>query len=292
MVGEISALVAAGIWSGSAVIYDKILVSVKISGTLVSFYRGLVSLPFFVVSLLIFDPNIPQLSGLQWFYLAISAILGITIGDTAYFLSLQDVGVRKALLLQTLTPLFGAFFAWVFLQESLTAYGLIGIALTLLGVVWVITERTTAGRSPHLLRGSLWGIVSCAAQGLGAMFIRDVLENSDLNSLWSSSLRMLLGTVIIGLWLGYKRNFTLSALSFPQWQAITGAAFAGSFVGLWLHQTAFQFAPVGIAATLLSTSPLFAVGISVYLREKVTWRSLGGVIVALGGIGLLLMRQA
>ncbi|OKH17412.1 DMT family transporter [[Limnothrix rosea] IAM M-220] len=290
MVGEISALIAAGIWSASAIIYDKILVTVKISGTLVSFYRGLVSLPFFAVSLLIFDPHLPQLSSLHWFYLVISAILGITIGDTAYFLSLQDVGVRKALLLQTLTPLFGAFFAWVFLKESLTVYGLIGIALTLLGVVWVITERTTAGRSPHLLRGSLWGILSCAAQGLGAMFIRDVLENSDLNSLWSSSLRMVLGTVILAFWLGYKGNFTLSALSFPQWQAITGAAFGGSFVGLWLHQTAFQFAPVGIAATLLSTSPLFAVGISVYLREKVTWRSLGGVVIALVGIGLLLIR--
>ena len=124
------------------------------------------------------------------------------------------------------------------------------------------------------------------------MFIRDVLENSDLSSLWSSSLRMVVGTVIIALWLGYKRNLTLSTLSFPQWQAMTGAAFGGSFVGLWLHQTAFQFAPVGIAATLLSTSPLFAVGISVYLREKVTWRSLGGVLVALVGIGLLLIQSS
>ena len=120
--------------------------------------------------------------------------------------------------------------------------------------------------------------------------MREMLDNGDISSLWSSTFRMALGTGILGIWLLWQGNLTFNRLSGKQWQALAGAAFGGSFVGLWLHQTAFQFAPVGIAATLLSTSPLFAVGISFYRREKVTWRSLGGVMVALFGIGLLVMR--
>ncbi|AFY37573.1 protein of unknown function DUF6 transmembrane [[Leptolyngbya] sp. PCC 7376] len=291
MVGEISALTAAFIWSVSSIVYDKIIAKTKASATLISFYRGFFSLPFFVVSLLILEPTLPQLSSLQWWYLSLSAILGITIGDTALFLSFQDVGVRKALLLQTLTPLFGAFFAWIFLNESLSAYGLMGIPLTLLGIVWVISERAAAGRSPHLWRGIIWGLISTSSQGLGAIFVREMLDNGDISPLWSSTFRMALGTIILGIWLIYKGSMTFNLLSARQWQGIASASFGGSFVGLWLHQTAFQFAPVGIAATLLGTSPLFAVGISLYLREKVTWRSLGGVMLALMGIGLLLIRQ-
>ena len=170
MVGEIAALLAAGIWSVSAVIYDSIFVKVKVSGTLVSFYRGLISLPFFLLSLALFEPQIPTLSALQWGYLTISGILGITVGDTAFFLSLRDVGARKALLLQTLTPLFGAFFAWLFLKEQLSVYGFIGIPLTLLGIVWVISEREKAGRSPHLLRGIIWGIISTSCPGIRGNF--------------------------------------------------------------------------------------------------------------------------
>lgn len=290
MIGESAALVASGIWAISSLVYDRILITVKISATLISLYRGLVSLPFFFLSLLLFDQTLPTLSPAQWGYLSLSAFLGITIGDTAFFLSLRDVGVRKALLLQTLTPLFGAFFAWLFLQEQISIYGLWGIPLTLLGLAWVISERTaTTHLTGYLWRGVFWGILSCATQGLGAMFVKDVLTNSDLTSLWSSAFRLTFGTVLLALWLLVKRQLSFSLLSRQQWQHLTGAAFGGSFIGLWLHQTAFQFAPVGIAATLLNTSPLFSLGVSAYLRENISLRAILGAMVTLMGIGLLFL---
>jgi drug/metabolite transporter (DMT)-like permease len=287
MIGEIAALVAAGIWAFSAIAYDRVLVQINISGALISLYRGLISLPFFILSLLLFDPVFPILTGSQWLFLGVSAILGITVGDTAFFLSLQYVGVRKALLLQTLTPLFSAIFAWLFLQEQISIYGLWGIPLTLLGLVWVISERATAQPSIHLLRGTMLGIFSCATQGLGAILLKSVLNNSDLTSLWSSSLRMAFGTILLSLWLLYRKEISFSLLSIPQWRWIVSGAFGGSFIGLWLHQTAFQFAPVGVASTLLTTSPLFSLGISLSLKEQISGRAIVGALITVIGISLL-----
>lgn len=288
MIGESAALIAAGIWAISSLMYDRIFGAVKISGTLLSCYRGLVSLPFFVISLWGVGASFPQLTTVQWVDLGLSAILGITIGDTAFFLSLRDLGLRKALLLQTLTPLFGAFFAGLFLQEKISPWGLWGIPLTLLGLAWVISERTAVSDfTGNLPRGIFWGILSCGTQGLGAMFLKEVLNNSDLTSLWSSTLRLGFGTLILVLWLWAKQQLFFSILSRLQWQQLTGAAFGGTFIGLWLHQTAFQLAPVGIAATLLNTSPLFALGVSAYLREKISLRAILGAALTLVGIGFL-----
>lgn len=290
MIGEITALVASGIWVVSSSMFDQINKQVKISPIQISFYRGLIAIPFLAVSLLLTKDLLPILTEWQWTCLILSAIFGITVGDTAFFFSLQYTGVRNALLLQTTTPLFGALFAWTFLQETISSYGLIGIILTLMGIAGVITEQTIEQKANNLMAGVIWGIVSGATQGFGAMLLKLVLNDTNLSPLWSSNIRLLIGTIIIGGWLGLQKEMRwMPNLNFEQWRSIGMASFLGTFIGLWLHQTSFKFAAVGIASTLLNTSPLFALFVGYYLGEIVTWRALFSVMIVILGIGLIFL---
>jgi drug/metabolite transporter (DMT)-like permease len=292
MIGEIIALIASSIWAVSSVIYNQVINQIKLSPIQVSFYRGLIALPCLFISLFITQDSWPILTFEQWNYLIISAILGITIGDTAFFFSLQDVGVRKAILLQTMTPLFGALFAWIFLQETISNYGIIGIFLTLIGVATVILERTIDQKANNLIGGIIWGMISCATQGFAVMLLKLVLNQTNLSALWSSSIRLLVGTIAIGIWLAFKPQikWIASDLKYHHWLKLTIASFWGTFVGLWLHQASFKLTSVGIASTLLNTTPIFALFLGLYLGEKVTWRAFLGVLIAILGIGFIFLK--
>jgi drug/metabolite transporter (DMT)-like permease len=63
------------------------------------------------------------------------------------------------------------------------------------------------------------------------------------------------------------------------------ATTCGTVLGVWLMLIAFQQAPVGVAATLTSMSPLFVLPLVVFvLRQQVSFRGIVGAIVAVFGV--------
>lgn len=231
--------------------------------------------------------------------LAFSGVLGIGLGDTAYFAALNQLGARKTLLLETLAPPMSAFLAFVLIGETLSYWAWCGILLTILGVAWVISERTVdLGRNrPALLSGVVWGLVGAIAQAGGAVLSRTVLISSTLSPLESSLIRLTGGLAIAFLlWLlplplpKIKSVAKLENLPLRLWGILAIATFFGTYLGIWLQQTSLKYAPAGIAQTLLATSPLFVIPMVVMRGEKVSWRSLGGVLVSIIGISLLFLR--
>jgi drug/metabolite transporter (DMT)-like permease len=73
---------------------------------------------------------------------------------------------------------------------------------------------------------------------------------------------------------------------------VVGTAFAGTFLGIWLQQTALKFTATGIAQSLTATSPLFVLPIAWMVGERVSLRSVVGVLLALAGIWLLFAQSS
>jgi drug/metabolite transporter (DMT)-like permease len=96
------------------------------------------------------------------------------------------------------------------------------------------------------------------------------------------------------MWREFGRAFEqeFGVLRSPRILSITiGTAFAGTYLGIWLQQTALKYAPAGIAQSLVATSPLFVIPLSLWLGERVSPRAIVGVVLALGGIWLLFMQR-
>ena len=297
-VGEISALSAAFFWALASIIYR--LLGKTIAPLQLNMLKGLIAIALLMLTLTWQGWQGTSVSFNGIALLALSGVLGIGLGDTAYFVVLNQLGARKTLLLETLAPPMSAFLAFIVIGESLSYWAWCSILLTILGVAWVISERTVdIGRNRAAIwLGVAWALGWTLAQASGAVLSRAVLISSNLSSLESSLIRLIGGlTITFLLWLlplplpKIKSTANLGSLSLRLWGILAIATFFGTYLGIWLQQTSLKFAPAGIAQTLLATSPLFVLPMVMIRGETVSWRSLGGVLVSMIGISLLFFRN-
>jgi len=193
--------------------------------------------------------------------------------------------------LETLSPPLTALFAFIFLQEKLSLIACTGILLTIFGVAWVIAERTaeTALPSKHIRLGLGMSLLGQTANASAAILSRAAFTQIDIDPLWTAALRLSGGMTVMLLFFNRRNAESLKQLKAPKiLGAIVLAAFLGTYLGIFLQQTSFKYAPAGIAQALNSTSPLFILPASVLTGEKVSLRAVVGVVVAIAGIALLL----
>lgn len=291
--GEFAALGAAFLWAASSTVYA--LLGQRIPPLQLNLLKGLIAIALIFLTLTIAGQPIPELDPLPVGILLLSGVIGIGLGDTAYFSALIHLGARRTLLLETLAPPMTAVLALIFLRENLSTGAWCGILLTLLGIAWVITERTPASvaRDINPLQGIIWATLAAIAQSIGAVLSRFALVESNLSPLWSTLLRLIGGTLIVVLLLLFPRqnqNQVFENLRSPRLiGVIILTAFGSTYLGIWLQQTGLKFAPAGIAQTLIATSPLFVLPIAFWLGEKISLRAVLGVLVAVVGIGILFM---
>jgi drug/metabolite transporter (DMT)-like permease len=289
--GEIAALVAAFFWATSSTIYA--LLGAKVPALFLNLLKGLVAIILIFLTFIFTQELNPNCSLLTVIVLGLSGMIGIGIGDTAYFQALNHLGARKTLLLETLAPPLSAIFAFFFLQEKLNFLAWGGILITIMGVAWVISERTreVVISEKKTFQGIKWALIAAISQAIGAVISRFALATTGISSLWSTLFRLLGGTIIIVIFLVNKPVNSVKIIR-SIWSrkimiTITITSFFSTYLGIWLQQTSLKFASTGIAQTLLATSPLFVIPIAAIRGEKINLRAIFGALVALGGIGLL-----
>ncbi|MFB2891459.1 DMT family transporter [Aerosakkonemataceae cyanobacterium BLCC-F50] len=293
--GELAALSAAFLWAIGSVVWSK--VGQRIRPLELNFLKGAIAIVFLVVTLLLSEQSLPAIDPLAFWLLLLSGAIGIAIADTALFAALNSLGARRTLLLKILTSPLVALIALVFLQETLTVAAWCGIFLTLLGVAWVVSERVpgTNGKEEYFWQGIVWAMVSTFGDAIGAILSRLALTQSTINPLWSTIIRLTTGLILLLIWIliKYQKNREnpiqkyKPVLTIKLWVIIIFTSFIGTYLGIWLQQISLKFAPAGIAQTLNATSPLFVLPIAVWLGEKVSFRAIAGVLLALVGIALL-----
>lgn len=227
------------------------------------------------------------------FFLIISGVIGIGIGDTAYFFAINDLGTRLALLLCVLAPPMTAGVAYLLLGETIQPLGWIGVVVTLAGVAWVVTEETGGENSAvrkNLLRGLFWGLLANLAQAVGAVISRLALTQSTITPLQTAVIRLGGGVFSLLLWITLRREPLgrwIKTSGRAVWSDIMIVVIFGACLAIWGQQIALQNTEAGIAQTLLSTSPIFILPIAALRGEKISARAVLGAILSMAGIALL-----
>ena len=292
--GASAALIAAILWAFSAILFEDI--SLKISPARINLYKGIIALVLLTSTSLLLGETVPAVSGGEIIMLVISGVIGIALGDTAYFLAVQKIGARRALTLFTLAPPMAALIALVFLGEQLDPLTWIGIMLTAGGVMWVVTENTQGGEKKQIQKenripGILFGTVAALSQASGVVMTRSVLTATQLTTLQSTIVRLAPALVALLVIIRLSGNQTDRLSVFKDNKPLLRLVFISSFIGayicLWLQQIAIDNAPAGIAQTMLSTSPIFILPMMALRGEKVSLRAIAGAAVAIFGITLV-----
>ncbi|MBF2087866.1 MAG: DMT family transporter [Synechococcales cyanobacterium K44_A2020_017] len=290
LIGELAALTAALIWAVASSIYASL--GKQVSPLALNLSKGLIAITLVGLTLVGRGtwPNVP---GWAIALLLLSGGIGIGLGDTAFFTSLNCLGARRGLLLESLAPPMAALIALMVLQEYLPLAAWLGIMLTVGGVSWVVVERTpsTPQFQARPRRGILFGFLAALSQASGAVLSRAALSGSEIDPLWSTFLRLVGALLVLVILVAMRQQQgEVVALGRSRRLALTVAvtAFFGTYLAIWLQQVALKFTAAGIAQALGATSPLFVIPIAVWMGDRVSPRALLGMVVALGGVWLLL----
>jgi drug/metabolite transporter (DMT)-like permease len=287
--GEFAALSAALIWAVVSLAYASF--GKQMPPLILNFTKSGIAIVLILLTLVL-RQDFPEPAGLPFALLFLSGAIGIGIGDTAFFAAINSIGARRSLLLEALAPPLTALLAALFLQEQLDARAWLGIALTIAGVAWVVVERTPDSGfiNPHPLRGAVFGLLAAVAQASGSVLSRAALVDTTVSPLHSALIRLLGGTAILVLLLIRQRQSwqCFKLLRSRQFLgAITATSFAGTYLAIWLQQTALKYTKAGIAQSLSATSPLFILPLALAMGEQISLRAVSGVILALSGVWLL-----
>lgn len=284
---------AACLWAIASVVYG--VLGQRIPPLQLNLIKGIIAIALLLITIVISDDFLPTLAPLNLLFLLLSGAAGIGLGDTAFLAAINRLGARRVLLLGTLAPPMSAIAATIFLQESLNINAWCGILLTILGVAWVVTERVSnngEGATTQLWTGIGLGLLAAVANAIGAVFSRAAFTGTNISPLWAALFRLIAGVLIILIW-AFLPNQRNNVFVYPYWQskrvilASFLAAFLGTYLGIWLQQTAIKLTNVGIASTLMQTSPILVIPIAIFMGEKVSLRAIIGVIIAIFGISLL-----
>jgi drug/metabolite transporter (DMT)-like permease len=225
----------------------------EISPLHLNLLKGAIAIALLGLTILVRGELLPVMTATNLCLLLLSGGIGIGLGDTAFFATLNCLGARRSLLMETLAPPIAAILALIFLQERLKAGAWGGILLTAIGVAWVVTERVAPveGRPVHLRKGIIFGLIAAISLAIGGILARAALADTSISPLWAALLRIGAGVVSLVPWLRFGSNYF--ACKPPPIRVFGGiglAALMGTYLGIWLQQTAIKFTEVGIALTL------------------------------------------
>lgn len=292
LAGECASLGAALAWSWAMALYTGPAKGMPAQA--VNLYKNLVAVLCLVAAIFVVSPPIPQDTHAMAL-LALSGIIGITIGDTAFFAALKYLGAQVSSATQCIAPPVSALLAvWAF-GEVLSPFEMAGLTLTLFAVTAIIYfGKKDGAQLAHLSRKDLTysvGLASISAlcQAIGVVIARKAFQ--DVHVLHGTLLRMGPAVVILILTgLVSTRGTGLNQVMAKRKDAVrlALAAVIGAFCGLVLLSIGTKYAKAGISSALSSTYPIWIIPFArVYLGEKGNWQSILCTMVAVGGIALM-----
>lgn len=288
-IGQLAALLAASFWAVATVLYHR--AGSHFSPLQMNLVKGVIATPLLLIVSLLLGNSLTLTSGL-WL-LALSGVIGITIGDSCHFAALRRLGPWHAMLLEYLAPPLAAFMAWVFLADGLTAIEVAGAVITLSGVLVVVTEKAPDKQPALSLTGILFGCGAAVCQASGLVMAFSVLQTESVNAIDAAFVRLAAGSVLLAIIVGLSQRKAYGAIV-SQLRSINplpllGAIVFGTFLAIWLQQISIANINPGLTQTLLSTAPLFLIPISLLKKQKITPRSVIGALISLAGIAILFL---
>lgn len=292
-ISEWAALLSALLWTFSAMLWGDIKLSALAMNTCKNCLGFLFLLMHWLVAASVTGSFHFTTSVSAWGWIGLSGVAGLVIGDTLYFRSLQILGARRSFIVACFSPLFATLLGYQFLNQQLGWTVMLGISLTMAGIIAVVADRRGHAEAPGLLPGKFIAGLVC---GIGAAFCQAVgglfssLGLQDCNPLEATVIRLLIAALITSMiflsqakhWKAFKSTFRVRDT-----KKLLAATTLGTWLGIWMCQVAYSGDNLAIAQTLLSTCPLFAIPVVWLVHgHRATWLALFSTLIALVGIWL------
>jgi drug/metabolite transporter (DMT)-like permease len=248
-------------------------------------------------------------------YFAGAGVFGTYLGRWFFYESIVLFGPAKASIFQVSNPLFAALIAWLFLGEVLNTYILLGILITVLGLIVVSTKnfvhRLPSSKSPpsakyEIITDKLFAnwilkfktsILLLGLCGSLAYGFSNVLRGAAVRE-WNEP--------VLGGLFGASSGFLLHLLFTSKKLELYERLKISDKRGIWLFTlvgistifgqiltiSAMRFLPVSIVTLVTLCTPLLVIPLSFLLfddTERITKKFIFGAALTLAGVFIVLL---
>lgn len=252
----------------------------------------------------LFTSPLPQ----HWMWFGLSGIIGLALGDHFGFTSFVILGPRVGSIFTTLAPAAALIAGFFLIGERINIIGIIGIVITIAGVVWLSLNRgSKETMKDHAIgkvgKGILFAILSAVCQGTGLVLANKGFEtqinDADLPFFQATWIRMIVAATIMYLItivrgkfretnkpvLENKNNGLIFALGGTIFGPVIGVSSSMLAVSL-LHNKP------SVAQTIFALVPVFVLPLSyLFYKEKFTIKSVFAALIAIAGVMVLIWRE-
>ncbi|MFX1562161.1 MAG: DMT family transporter [Promethearchaeota archaeon] len=287
-----AAIIAAFCWAVSAGLYRK--GSETISPLTANLLRMIPVLGVLALVGLLLNiyPYSYSLTVIDLVLIVTSSLFAFVIGDWLYLLALQHIGVSRATPITATYPLFVLIIQVVFLSEPLNPLLLpaatgICIGIILLGSqIDPSTVATVAKSHLRLWVGAVAALATAISWSVSIVLLSEVLKTTDM--ILVAVLRLAIGLLVLTpLVMGRQVGRQEFKVNRRTWLLLGSGGIIALGVGYIAFAVALQIAGTTPATILSSLTPLFATVIAWrQIHERISWRTIIGVILCMAGIFL------
>jgi drug/metabolite transporter (DMT)-like permease len=247
--------------------------------------------------------TIPTLA--QWFWLGLSGVIGLTLGDYFAFTAYSILGSSKTSLFSTFAPVAALVLGIMMLNETINLYGIIGMSISTSGIIWFVLATQKEAAQQHnkqlILKGIAFAILGAVGQGLGLVCAKKGLmlptnTGGPISAVHATWIRMSVGAIIAYVSVLFSTNIiaefkSITSNAYKLKPLLLGTLF-GPVIGVSLSLLAATHLPVGLAQTIFSLLPITVMLAAVLAkREQVNYTALVAAAICILGVLVLVWRN-
>jgi drug/metabolite transporter (DMT)-like permease len=283
--GEGLSILAAILWAFAVIFFRKS--GETVHPLALNVFKNLLALGLFLSVMALFGEYFLQpFPARIYFVFILSGVIGIGIGDTLYFSSLNLLGASlNSIAVCAYSPSIICL-SVLFLGESLTIMQIGGVVLITTAVVIATYEKKkkTVERK-NLLLGIIIATLSALSTAIGVVMIKPLLSKYPL--IWLTEIRLIGGLLVLGLILLFypNRERAVNSLKIKHgWFYTINGSFFGAFLAMIIWLASIKYTQASIASALHETSVIFIfIFAGIFLKEPINLRRSIGITLAFIG---------
>lgn len=312
-VGYAAGLATAVLWTVTSICFEE--AGRRMGSLALNIVRLFFALLLFVgLSLLLTGAPVSRGAGTEaWMYLSASGLVGFVLGDLLLFRAFVLIGSRLSMLVYSSVPPITALIGLAFLGETIRPLSLLGMALTVAGIVLAVLGKPAAGaagRGEQIPAGRRAAGILLAFGGSVGQAVGLILGKRGsvgLGSFEATEIRAIAGLAGFLVLAAATRRLRDVVKPFavvlsrrtsqePTERRRMGGAIAiaavgsalGPFLGVSLGLLSTQLLSTGVASTLMAVVPVLIIPVAVIaFKERVGILEIAGAILAVAGVAAL-----
>lgn len=289
--GHLLALLTAFCWAENSVIWGCL--SNRTDSVATAHLRMWIALPAIILVAYLREGAV-SISITNQLILLLSGSLGYFVTDLLMFHAYQTLGPQKSMAIMTLNPALTAIFSWLLFHQSLTVIQIVGLCLTLLGVVvltFSVSKIARTGKRGELRTGVLCAVLGALFQSVSFLLSKQALDVVPPFS--ANMVRTIGGTASLFLYSLFKGKLHHDLTSYRHVEGkylflLFLGSLLGPLLGMSAEMKAFTLAPLGTVTAITQASPvILLIQAKVFSSERITTTSIAATMISMLGIVLL-----